>query len=269
VGKVRVKVGRRPSAAVLSTGDELAEPGTRNLAPAAIRDANSHLLAARCRALGLPTRRLGFVRDDRNRLRHALREGLESDILLVSGGVSMGRFDFVEPELDALGAERLVTAVAIRPGKPFVFAVVPRSGVSEKPPRLVFGLPGNPVSAFTTFEIFARSAIARMEGEAAPSPSAVRTVRAVLAGAAKNPTPRQTFQPAFAGVSADGRLHVRPIRIYGSADIAALALANALLVLPPRQGTLAAGAEAKVLPLAGFPAARNPASWTDPRTAGP
>ena len=255
VGKVRVAVGRRPRVAVFSTGDELLHPRTKTPGPAQIRDANSHMIAARCRALGLPTRRLGFVADDPGRLAAAVSTGLGADALFISGGVSMGRFDFVESVLEEAGIRLLVTAVAIRPGKPFVFGVTdaPRS-------TLVFGLPGNPVSALTTFEVLVRPALDRMEGLMDPRRPLLRA--RLLAPVTKR-GPRRAFLPARVGVSEDRELVARPIRSQGSGDIAAIALANALVVVPEDAGTIPAGQVVAVQPLPGFP---DPGSeWHDPR----
>ncbi len=244
VGKVRVAVGRRPRTSVLSTGDELTHPRTRAPRPGRIRDANGHLLAARCRALGLPARRLGFVRDDPDRIAARVAEGLRGEVLLISGGVSMGRRDFVEPVLEAAGVRLLVTAVAIRPGKPFVF------GVAEKTGTLVFGLPGNPVSAFTTLEVLVRPALDRLEGMREPERPEV-SVR--LLAPVRNPGPRRAFLPARVGTDERGELRARAIRSQGSGDIAALALANALLVVPEEVDAVAAGATLRARPLPGFP----------------
>jgi molybdopterin molybdotransferase len=188
VGHVRVTVGKRPRVAVFSTGDELRHPRTARPLPAQIRDANSHMLAARCRVMGFPVRRLGLAADDPERLAATIASGLASDVLLISGGVSMGRYDYVEPVLEAAGARLLVTAVAIRPGKPFVF------GVAEgERPVLVFGLPGNPVSALTTFEVFAGPALRALEGHADPRPP---LPAARLLGPVTQRGPRRAFLPA-------------------------------------------------------------------------
>ena len=255
VGKVRVRVGRRPRVTVLSTGDELTHPRTRSPRPARIRDANSHMITSRCRALGLPVRRLGFVGDDPGRLAAAISRGLAADALFISGGVSMGRFDFVEPALEENGVRLAVTAVAIRPGKPFVFGVSGEAGGA-----LVFGLPGNPVSALTTFEVFARPALDRLEGLAEVG---APRLPARLAAPVTNAGPRRAFLPARVTCSGDGDPAAWPIRSQGSADIAALALANALLVVPENAGALEAGARVFVRPLSGFPDPR--ARWHDPR----
>ena len=255
VGKVRIAAGRRPRVAVFSTGDELLHPRTRTPGPAQIRDANSHMIAARCRELGLGTERRGFVPDDPIRLRDALATGLEADALFISGGVSMGRYDYVEPMLEEAGVRLLITAVAIRPGKPFVFGI--REGDS---PTLVFGLPGNPVSALTTFEVLARPALDRMEGITSPE-RPLPSVR--LLAPVTQRGPRRAFLPARVRVSERGELVAQPIRSQGSGDIAAVALANALVVVPEDAGTVAAGESLVAQPLSGFPDARS--GWHDPR----
>lgn len=252
VGKIRLAVGRRPRTSVLSTGDELTHPRTGAPPPGRIRDANSHLLAARCRALGLQARRLGFVRDDPDRIAARIAEGLRAEVLLISGGVSMGQRDFVEPVLEAAGVRLVVTSVAIRPGKPFVF------GVAEKTGALVFGLPGNPVSAFTTLEVLVRPAFDRFEGtrESERPEVSVRLLAPVT-----NPGSRRAFLPARVGTDERGELRARPVRSQGSGDIAALALANALLVVPEDVDAVAAGATLRARPLPGFPDAG--AGWHD------
>ena len=255
VGKVQVTVGRRPRLTVFSTGDELRHPRTAAPGPAQIRDANSHLLSARARSLGLPVRRLGFVGDDPSRLAEAVARGLEDDVIVVSGGVSMGRHDHVEPVLQAAGVELLITAVAIRPGKPFVF------GIRETPRRTaVFGLPGNPVSALTTFEILARPALDRMEGLAAGSrPRLLARLLAPVTGAG----PRRAYLPARVEVTREGELNARPVRSRGSADIAAAGLANAFIEVPESAAAIAAGERVRVVPLSGFPDPQP--GWHDPR----
>lgn len=258
VGRTRVSVGRRPSAAVVSTGDELAHPSARRIGPARIRDANSWLLAARCRACGLETRRLGIVRDEPEALAAAIRRGLEAEMLFLSGGVSAGRFDHVEEVLAAAGVRLLITAVAIRPGKPFVF------GAAEPPGKtLVFALPGNPASALTTFEVFAAPAIRRFEGLSAPEPA---PVRASLGGALPAAGPRRAYLPARLTAGPDGSPEVFPIRSRGSGDLSALALANGLVILPEGRGPARPGEEVPVLPLDSGPdPVGEGAGWHDPR----
>ena len=233
-------------------------PRARRIGPARIRDANSWLLAARCRACGLETRRLGIVRDRPEALASAIRRGLEAEMLFLSGGVSAGRFDHVEEVLAAAGVRLLITAVAIRPGKPFVF------GAAEPPGRtLVFALPGNPASALTTFEVFAAPAIRRFEGLSAPAPA---PVRASLGGALPAAGPRRAYLPARLTAEPDGSLRAFPIRSRGSGDLSALALANGLVILPEGRDPARPGEEVSVLPLdAGPDPVGEGGGWHDPR----
>lgn len=255
VGHVQIRVGRLPRVAVLSTGDELTHPRTQRLRPGQIRDANSHLIAARCRALGLPTRRLGHVVDEPLQLASEINRGLRADALIVSGGVSMGRFDLVEPALEDQGIHLHIAAVAIRPGKPFVFGTAADGG-----PPIVFGLPGNPVSALTTFEVLARPALDRLQGRRDPRRPRV-PVR--LAAPISNRGPRRAFLPARVWTGPGGELVAMPVRSAGSADIGAVALANALLVVPENAGTVPPGETLSCQPL-GDPPDPGP-GWHDPR----
>ena len=264
VGRPRIAVGRRPSAAVLSTGDELASVGKRRLRSAEIRDANGPLLLARCRAFGLPVRRLGIAPDEPERLAAAIGRGLEADLFFLSGGVSAGRFDRVEGILERAGVRLLITSVAIRPGKPFVFGVA-----ANRRRTLVFALPGNPASALTTFEVFAGPAIRRLEGlanEASP------VLRARLAEPLPAPGPRRAYLPARLRLGADGSpggsLEAAPIRSRGSGDISALALANALVIQPEGGGPGRVGDLVPVQMLGDGPdpaAVAPEAGWQDPR----
>ncbi len=259
VGRTRIRVGRRPTVAVLSTGNELAHPRKQTLHDAEIRDANGPMLIARTRSLGLSARRLPIASDHPDALARRIREGLEADVLLLSGGVSMGRFDLVEDILEQLGATLHITSVAIRPGKPFVFATI-----GDPVRHWIFGLPGNPVSALTTFEVLARPSLERAEGLSdATRPQVPVRLEAPVA----NPGPRQAFLPARVRGSDAGVLTAFPIPIRGSGDISAIALANALLILPA-QDSAEAGAEVFATPLTGFP---DPgvAAWHDPRNGAP
>src|SRR3972149_1229428 len=156
VGKTRLLVGRRPTVSVAATGDELVHP-SETPGPGQIRNSNGFSLVAQCRSVGIDARYLGVAEDSEASLRAFIQRGFENDVLLLSGGVSMGRYDLVEKVLSELGVEILVDAVALKPGKPLVF------GVGEDG-KLVFGLPGNPVSTMATFELFVRTALSRLEG---------------------------------------------------------------------------------------------------------
>lgn len=157
LGQTVVSVYRRPTVAILSTGDELAEPG-KPLKPGQIVDSNSIALAAAVRELGAEPKLLGIAYDSADSLREKLKEGLESDLLITSAGVSMGDRDFVREVLAELGVKELFWKVDIKPGRPTAFGLK-----NDKP---VFSVPGNPVSALITFEEFVRPALLAMMGHA-------------------------------------------------------------------------------------------------------
>lgn len=243
VGKTRLNVGRRPRVAILATGDELVHPSEMPR-PGQIRNSNGFSLLAQAQSVGAETTYLGVARDTEASLREPLRRGLSYDVLLLSGGVSMGRFDLVEGVLQQLGVEILVSAVALKPGKPLVFGARPAEA------GLVFGLPGNPVSTMVTFELFVRPALAKMEGSASPCRS---LVRAELVRPLSNRGPRRAFLPGWlAPDGVDGRLLAHPIETRGSGDIVAFSKANALLVVPEQRERLEAGEPLLVYPLDTF-----------------
>src|SRR5665811_1362329 len=153
LGHSQVQVHRKPRVAVLATGSELVGVD-QDLAPGQIRDSNSYTAAAQCRTLGLDPVRLGVAPDDKESTRRLVGEGLEYDVLITSGGVSVGEYDFVKDVQDELGVDRRFWRVAMKPGRPLSFGV--RDGT------LVFGVPGNPVAAMVSFEIFIRPALLRL-----------------------------------------------------------------------------------------------------------
>jgi molybdopterin molybdotransferase len=155
LGYSAVPVHRRPRVAIISTGSELVEVD-QPLAPGQIHNSNSYSLRAQCQQLGVEPDLLGIVSDEYEAIRDLLAKGLEYDVLLTSGGVSVGEFDLVKDVQNELGVERRLWGVAMKPGKPLVFGV--RNGT------LVFGLPGNPVSAMVAFELFVRPALLRVMG---------------------------------------------------------------------------------------------------------
>ena len=255
VGKTRLLVGRRPTVSVAATGDELVHP-SETPGPGQIRNSNGFSLLAQCRSVGIDAVSLGVAGDSESSLRGFIRRGLETDVLLLSGGVSMGRYDLVEKVLSELGVEILVDAVALKPGKPLVF------GVGDDG-KLVFGLPGNPVSTMVTFELFVRTALARLEGAGNP----VREIlQARLLDSLTNRGPRRAYLPGWLRAGDDGELVAEPIPTKGSADIVAFSKANALLIVPQDQDRLESGEPVSVYPLDSFLhkkdrwlAAKNPA----------
>jgi len=213
VGAAELRVFAAPRVAVLSTGDELV-PIEQTPAAAQIRATNNAMLATllarwNCRAVDL-----GIVRDDPQAIERAISTGLEQDVLLVSGGMSVGERDYVPGILRKLGAEMRITKLRIKPGKPFVFAQMPAG-------KFVFGLPGNPVSAFVCTVCLVRRLLERLGGGGPQEHK-----RAAVAGCdlAAN-GPREFYQPAIVS----GRSIV-PLAWKGSADIYTLARANALMV---------------------------------------
>jgi molybdopterin molybdotransferase len=238
-GKARVRVARRPLVALLVTGDEIvgvsATPG-----PAQIRNSNGPAVAAQARLAGAEVRLLGVAPDRQDAIAEALRAGLAADVLVVSGGVSAGDYDLVEPALLELGATFLFTKVAIKPGAPLVFG---RLGGT-----LVFGLPGNPVSAQVTFDLFVRPALLKMQGARVLSRPRVGVE---LLGVVNNRSGRKSYVPArvrFEG----GRLVARTVRSLGSGDLAAHAGANALVVIEADRLQAVAGETAEAVLLGRF-----------------
>jgi molybdopterin molybdotransferase len=227
VGKSRVQLFRKPRVAVLSTGDEVVEidamPG-----PAQIRNSNSYSLAAQVQNAGGEAVRLEIAPDERGRLRTLIEEGLGCDLLLLTGGVSMGKYDLVEQVLGELKAEFYFTGAEIQPGRPVVFG-------SHK--KYFFGLPGNPVSTMVTFELFARPMIEALAGMA---PQPLIFLRARLKSEIRTKTGLKRFLPAVLSGEFENA-EVELARWQGSGDIAALARANCYVVIPPDRERMEAG----------------------------
>ena len=237
VGCARPSVFARPRVAIVTTGDELVELDEAPR-PTEIRNSNRHSLAAQiARAGGMP-RPAPIARDERQALRAVIEEALkDADLLLLSGGVSMGKYDFVEEVLAALGGEVVFDGVAIRPGKPLVFG-----RVRNVP---FFGLPGNPLSTIVCFELFVRPALALLGGaDAAPLHF---TQAPLVEDYAQRSVPLTVFVPAR--FEHTGRVTaVRPVPSQGSGDLAAMARAECLMVLEPGTTALPAGALVPILP---------------------
>ena len=227
----------RPTVGVLSTGDELVD-GPGDLEPGQIRDSNRHTLLALVRQNRLEAIDLGLVGDEEDEIAAAVERGVaECDVLVTSGGVSMGDLDHVKTVLDRLGGQSMRwMQVAIKPAHPLAFGVV-----AGKP---VFGLPGNPVSAMVSFELFVFPALRQMMGHEFPH-------RARISGVADEPLPRPQdgrvhFMRVEATYGSDGRFHVRPTGGQASNLLRTMALANALAVVPDGPG-VAAGDPVEVL----------------------
>ena len=241
VGKAMVSVIPQPRVAVLSTGNELVECG-QQLAAGQIRNSNGPMLVAAIQEVGATPLDLGIARDDVAELRGAIAQGLEADILLITGGVSAGVMDLVPAVLAELGVTQVFHKVRMKPGKPLWFGTREAAGRRT----LVFGLPGNPVSTLVSFQLFVKPAIAALAGGKF---SAVMPLRGQLAAAAKHRGDRPTYHPCRLDRNAQGQDTVEPLLWRGSADLAALTDANGLMLLPAGDYELAVGTSVDVLPL--------------------
>lgn len=232
-----VECARRPRVAILATGTELRRPG-EPLGPGEVYEANGVLLASALTAVGAVIDVLPSVADDESAHRAALEVGLLADVLVTSGGVSVGPHDLVRGLLGELGVEQVFWGVAVKPGKPVAF------GVRER--TLVFGLPGNPVSSLVSCELFVRPAVLALQGAAEPGPvyRDGRLVRAV-----RRNRRRDVFLRARTRSSDDGVV-LEPVTGQESHMIVSAAGADALVYAPRGDGELAAGERVRYLPLA-------------------
>ena len=248
-GVARVAVHARPRVAVLSTGDELRRAGS-DLGAAGIPDSNGPALVALCAAAGAEARHLGIAPDRLEPTLELLRSAIvDADLVIVSGGVSVGPYDVVRGAFAQVGTVDLWRA-AIQPGKPFAFGTAPRGEHRPGPPVLLFGLPGNPVSVFVTFEVFVRPALRRLAGRT--QAALLRPVdAAVLEEAVTKSIGRRTFlrvaalrDPATGAPVRDaaGRVRVALAGGQESHQLSALAAADGLAVVPESVASLPAGA---------------------------
>jgi molybdopterin molybdotransferase len=232
-----------PRVAILATGSELV-PIEAVPAHGQTRNSNGPMLAAAVRlAGGLPIS-LGVAIDRPEPLRAAVAQGLAADVLLLSGGVSAGDYDLVPEVLERSGVERVFHRVRLKPGKPVWFGILRREQAAS---TLVFGLPGNPVSSLVCFELFVRPALAVAAGWPRERWHRPR-LPAVLAASAKSAADRPVYQPGRLRRHGD-RVEAEPLPWGGSADLSALALADALLILPAGQTRCEAGTQVDTLPL--------------------
>jgi molybdopterin molybdotransferase len=233
IGVTTVPVFARPRVAILATGDELV-PVHEAPAPWQIRNSNAHALAAQVARAGGCPHILPVARDNAESTQPLIERGLDSDLLLLSGGVSAGKYDIVERVLAHLGAEFFFDRVLIQPGQPLVFG---RAGGT-----FFFGLPGNPASTMVTFELFARAALEILGGQVGP---ALPITLARLTDEFKQRPGLTRFLPARLGPD---RPEVTPIRWSGSGDVPAMCRANAFLVSDPERDYYAPGELIRVLP---------------------
>jgi len=241
-----VAVYPQPKVAILATGDELLEPedvaAETIIAPHRIYDSNSHALAALVRQAHADPLRLRAAKDRREDLSASVREGLNAaPLLLLTGGVSMGRYDLVEEVLAGLGGEFFFTGVKMQPGKPVVFGSVPAR--DDQPARYFFGLPGNPVSTMVTFRAFVRPLLAALSGERRWQPA---FALAALASETSVKPGLTRFLPAWLDTN-QPEPTVTPVANKGSGDVAANARANCYLMVPDDCEYLSAGQTVRVL----------------------
>lgn len=233
-GRMQLLVHPRPRLAVVTTGDELVPPGTP-LAPGQIHDSNGPTLSALAARAGAEVVGHGHAVDDPEATRAVIAEALDAaDVLVLAGGVSVGPHDHVKPALDALGVREILWRVALKPGKP--------TWLGERDGKLVLGLPGNPVSAYVTFLLFARPALAALQGA---DPTVPRT-QATLATA----VPRNPDRDELIRVRRDaGDGTVAPTGPQGSHVLSSLLGADALAMIPRGEGDLPAGATVVLEPV--------------------
>ncbi len=241
-GYATVKVGGRPRVAVLATGSELV-PVDQKPEQDQIRDSNNYSIGAYAELAGAVVERLPLASDDTELLKRQITEAAErSDMIVTSGGVSMGVYDFTKAALKELGGEIFFERVALRPGKPTVFARLPNG-------TLVFGLPGNPVSVSVTFNLFARTALRAMQGA---KESTLIEESAVLSRDVKGAMERESYLPAQLRTNAEGLLVAEPLKWGGSSDFVGFARATALIIVPKEVKMLAANSNVKIARLPGL-----------------
>ena len=269
IGATELEVFARPRVAVLATGDELVA-ADQEPAPSQIRNSNTPMLLSLLRRLGCEVSDLGTVADEPEATRKSLKNGLTFDALFVTGGMSMGEYDYVPRILQELGVDLKITKLRIKPGKPFVFGVAARQDATQQEPpgsapssssfpasprprvpasSFVFGLPGNPVSGFVCTVRLASRLLDRMAGGTIDE----RWLTGKLDTGLPANGPREFYQPAIR-TAAPGRdsshaefATITPLKWKGSADLITLAQANVVLVRPENDPTLPMGTVIRVL----------------------
>jgi molybdenum cofactor synthesis domain-containing protein len=220
-GYAKVKVSRKPKAAILSTGSEIVDI-SQTPEKDQIRNSNSIMLQVFAKKAGAETEVLPIVKDEISSLKSQILKALETnDVLLITGGVSVGDYDFTKPALRELGAEILFEKVSLKPGKPTVFAKI-----NDK---LIFGLPGNPVSSAVTFCLFVRAALLKMQGAENVE---LKKSTAVVSEKIKGARGRDSYLPVQVATNERGNLIVESVRFSGSSNFIAFAKANALVFVP-------------------------------------
>ena len=238
-GYARINVVKRPHVAVLATGSELVEIDQRP-ARDQIRDSNNFSIGAYAELAGAIVEALPLAGDDTSLLKRQIMEAAQrSDVIVTSGGVSVGVYDFTKPALRELGAEIFFERVALRPGKPTVFARLPTG-------TLFFGLPGNPVSVSVTFNLFARTALLSMQGA---TETTLAEDWAVLAHSVKGAAERESYLPSRLSTNIEGILMAEPLKWGGSSDFVGFVRATSLIIVPQSTGLLETGTKVRVVRL--------------------
>lgn len=245
VGRERIRVARRPRVAILATGSELV-PAGRPLQPGQIRNSNSFTAYGQVIAAGGDPILLGIARDDPDETRRLLAAALENDVVITSGGVSVGDYDFVKQVQDELGVQRLFWGVATKPGKPLAFGV--------RGDTLVFGVPGNPVAAMVTFELYIRPALLALQGR----PDVYRPWFLAASSEPVHRTRGRTEARRCRLTHQDGTVRFTTTGPQGSGILSSMAGAEGLFFVPPAYPGGDAGAELLVMLLAGSSAERPP-----------
>jgi molybdopterin molybdotransferase len=235
-GKSIVLVSKKPRVAIIATGDELVDIGEKPRA-GQIRNSNSYTLYAQAAEAGAAPTLLGIGRDNLDDLRSKIRQGFEYDILIVSGGVSMGKYDLVENVFAEFGVEVLFDKIAMKPGKPTVFG--------HRSQTYVFGLPGNPVSTIVSFHMFVRPLILHL---LKAEDTKAKVLEARLDAPAKCDPERTALVPALVRFES-GQYRISTAPWKGSSDLVGLARANALIMIPRRAGIMEPGETAQFLPM--------------------
>ena len=238
-GYAKVEVSRKPRVGILATGTELV-PIDQKPGQDQIRDSNNYSIGAYAELAGAVVERLPLSGDETSLLKKQIADAAERcDVIVTSGGVSMGVYDVTKSALKELDAEIFFERVALRPGKPTVFARLPNG-------TLVFGLPGNPVSVSVTFNLFARAALLAMQGATEP---VLKQETAALAKSVKGTTERESYLPAQLTTNDDGQLIAFPLKWGGSSDFVAFAVATALVIIPANVKSVEAGSLVNVVRL--------------------
>lgn len=220
-GYQKIKVSRRPRLAVLATGSEIVAVGEKPKKDQ-IRNSNSPMIRALAEKYGCDVEEFPIAKDDLESLRNEISNAARvADIVVITGGVSVGKYDLTKTALADIGARILFDRIRLKPGKPTVFATLGK--------QLIFGLPGNPVSVAVTFHLFVRAAILAMQG---CSQTEMKQGHAVVAKAVKGAKERDTYLPASLKTDRAGRLVAEPLKWLGSSDFVGFARAEALIIVP-------------------------------------